>query len=649
MVLLAACGDSSASAALAIPLDSINTKRVVTDSAAELVIRARAYDRAESRDSARMFYDAAASRLPQISDWLYLRAAGVTGSESERNSYYGRVKSEVARARIDWTEAFALERSGDIPKAIQKYRSVGGMVNYFRLKIATAGDSAVKSAVRSELLAWIGQAPSSDQMRDGIDLFDRNFPIATPAEELVVARSAWRAGGSKRSAASYAKAVKAGLAGDRDHFDYGLALARLKSHAAAVIEFDKVKSPGTLAAAAQYQRARSYIAMGNGEQARAVLRNITTQFGSDTTAASALMLLADLATDEQRDDAAKSTLLSVVQRFPRSRHAPGALYRAGLINYLHDQHRRAAAEFDSVSRRYPESADALSARYWSGRAFAVLGDTAAARSRWRETIKKQPSSYYAVVAARRLDTPILVNPGMRDDYPSDPVVDAARRRVAMLRDVGMDVEMKFEWDRMYETAGESPTRLVATAHALAGTEQASRSIVLGLRALKEVGTTPQNYRLVYPVLEKATIISSARKNGLDPVLIASLIRQESNYNPRAVSPVGARGLMQLMPDVGKTLGLQQGIREWDNDILFDPAVNIQLGTRHLSALVRAYPQIEKVLAAYNAGESRVVRWSTKIGANDPEMFTERIPYVETRDYVRAIQRNREFYGELYSW
>lgn len=646
---VAACGDSSASAALAVPLDSLKTKQVVGDSAADLVIRARAFDRAESRDSARAQYDAASKRLPQISDWLNLRAAGVTASEAERKRYYGRVKSEVARARIDWTEAFALERFGDIPGAILKYRAVGGMVNYFRLKLATAGDSAARAGVQPELLDWIGKAPSSDQLRDGIDLFDRNFPVATPAADLVLARAAWRSGGSKRSAVSYARAIKAGLASDKDHFDYGLALARLKSHATAAGEFDKVKTPVSLAAAAQYQRARSYIAMGNGVQARTVLRNITTQFATDTSAASALMLLADLATDEQRDDAARSTLQSVAQRFPRSRHAPGALYRAGLITYLRADSRGAAAQFDSISRRYPESPEASSARYWSGRAYARMGDSAAAKARWRLTIEKQPSSYYAVVAAKRLGTSILSNPSMRDDYPSDAEVDAARTRVAMLRDVGMDVEMKFEWDRMYERASDSPVKLVATAHALAGTEQASRSIVLGLRALKEVGTTPQNYRLVYPVLEKETIISASRKNGLDPVLVASLIRQESNYNPRAVSPVGARGLMQLMPDVGKTLAAGQGIREWNNDLLFDPAVNIQLGTLHLRALVRAYPQIEKVLAAYNAGESRVVRWSTKTGADDPEMFTERIPYVETRDYVRAIQRNREFYGELYGW
>ncbi len=612
-------------------------------------MRARAYDRAENRDSARLLYDAAAKALPQVSDWLNLRAAGVTSSKADRAGYYGRVKTQVARDRIEWTEAFALERFGDISEAAAKYREVGGMGNYFRLKLALARDSVAKTVVMAEMLEWISKASSSDHLRNAMELFDKTFVTASPGEHLLLARASWRAGVAKRTTTSYQRAIAAGLGNDRDFYNYGLALARLKSHAAAITALNRVKTPAAIAAAAQYQRARSYIAMGNVSRARTVLRNITTQFPGDTSAASALMLLADLATDDQRDTDARSTLATVVQRFPKSRHAPTAMYRSGLITYLNGELRVAAARFDSLARLYPSSDEASSARYWSGRAYSALGDSTTARARWTETIEKTPSTYYAVVAAKRLKRPILENPLAPNDYPTVPEVDAAHTRIAMLRDVGMDVEMKFEWDEMYRRAGESPERLVATAHALAGTEQASRSILLGIRALKEAGATPQNYRLVYPVLEHPTIISSAKQNGLDPILIASLIRQESSYNPRAVSPVGALGLMQLMPDVGRNLAKAAGIADWTNEKLFDPAINIRLGTRHLKDLVRSYPQIEKVLAAYNAGESRVVRWSTKRGASDPEMFTERIPFVETRDYVRLIVRNQEFYKELYRW
>jgi soluble lytic murein transglycosylase len=84
-------------------------------------------------------------------------------------------------------------------------------------------------------------------------------------------------------------------------------------------------------------------------------------------------------------------------------------------------------------------------------------------------------------------------------------------------------------------------------------------------------------------------------------------------------------------------------------MLYDPAISIRLGTLHLKDLVRKYPDLAKVLAAYNAGESRVERWSTKAGARDPEVFTERIPFVETRDYVRIVLRNQAYYDALYPW
>ena len=74
-----------------------------------------------------------------------------------------------------------------------------------------------------------------------------------------------------------------------------------------------------------------------------------------------------------------------------------------------------------------------------------------------------------------------------------------------------------------------------------------------------------------------------------------------------------------------------------------------LAGNDVCGLVRKYPEVVKVLAAYNAGESRVEKWSSKTGASDAELFTERIPFVETRDYVRTVLRNRAYYQALYSW
>ncbi len=406
---------------------------------------------------------------------------------------------------------------------------------------------------------------------------------------------------------------------------------------------------GPLAPAAQYQRARALIASGNTPAARQALQSLASSYATDTSSASALLLLADLASDDGRDSDARATLLGLIKRFPSGRHSAIARFRAALTAYIAGDFRAASSEMDSLVRRDPESTESLAAAYWSGRALARIGDKPGAATRWRGLIAKDPLSYYAVMSAKRLDTALVPTAGQIAKDSSVPAVDSAIARIAQLKDVGMDSESDLEYDRLLKEAESSPVRLVATSKALAGTEKSNKAMALGKRAIDQLGATPSTLRLYFPVVERQTIVSSARENGLDPVLVASLIRQESAFNPRATSPPGARGLMQLMPSVGQQVAAAKGISPWNVDMLYRPDISIRLGTAHLKTLFARYPEVVKILASYNAGEHRVDRWSTKAGAEDPEIFTERIPYVETRDYVRIILRNRAYYQSLYDW
>ena len=625
------------------------TQHVLSADDRALVLRARELDRADSLDAARSAYEQAAQKLPQLSDWLYLRAAGVTGDSSARAAYYAKLRTDVARDRIRWTDAIARERTRDFAGAIRVYNSLGARLDALRLRINPPADDASRAAARGELLSFISNANNSPDARDAIDLFDKVFTTTTPSEELVIARAANKSGLPDRAATAYAKALGARLGDISDNVGYGSVLFRLRRYADAANQFAKVRAPPNLAAAAQYQRARAQIALGNTEAGRSTLRAITTAYPKDTSSASALLLLADLATDDNRDQDARQTLTALLRRFPAGRHASNARFRAGMIAYIQGDRKAAAAGFDSLIARDTNSADALAAAYWAGRSYAALGDKTRSKARWRSIIAKDPLSYYAVAAAKRLDTTLVAPDRSPANFARVPAIDSAINRVAGLKDVGMEVEAGFENDRLFRDALGNPARMIATAHALAGTDQASRSIALGRRAIEEIGHSPENYRLYFPVLERETLISSSKENGLDPVLVAALIRQESNFNPLATSPAGARGLMQLMPAVGKSVADTKGIGPWNPDLLYQPATNIKLGTAHLSGLAHKYPEVVKVLAAYNAGESRVEKWSSKAGAADPEVFTERIPFVETRDYVRTILRNRAYYQALYPW
>jgi TolA-binding protein len=179
------------------------------------------------------------------------------------------------------------------------------------------------------LIAFLARAPARDDARDGVALFDKLFAKATPAEQLVLGRAAYHAGSASRAVSGFAAAFKAGLGTNQDYFNDGLMLARLNRDAEAAAQFARIASPTSLVAAARYQRARALLAMGKGTDARAALRSITTTYPTDTSAASALILLSDLASDDLRDGDARSTLLTVVQRFPRARHAPTALFPSG--------------------------------------------------------------------------------------------------------------------------------------------------------------------------------------------------------------------------------------------------------------------------------------------------------------------------------
>jgi soluble lytic murein transglycosylase len=107
--------------------------------------------------------------------------------------------------------------------------------------------------------------------------------------------------------------------------------------------------------------------------------------------------------------------------------------------------------------------------------------------------------------------------------------------------------------------------------------------------------------------------------------------------------------MQLLPPVGEEIARSLNYPVWQPVLLFDADANLQLGTAHLSSYMKQYGALPRVLAAYNAGGSRVGRWSAKAGVDDAEVFVERIPFVETRDYVRLVQRNAAFYRMLYGW
>lgn len=618
-----------------------------------LVLLARAYDALERCDSARRAYLDAVPYLPQLADWLRLRAAGATADSAARARAYAALRTEVARARVPWVEARSRERAGDLAGAARAYESLGAPVAALRLRLAdsSSATAATRGEVREALLAIVEHRPGSADARAAVALLDSAFTPLTASEELLVARSAARSGPAARAADAFSRALGAGVGTVRDRFTYATILSRLGRDGQAAIQFGHVTAPRALAASAAYQRARSLLRAGKGAAARAALRRVVREHREDAEAAShALYLLADLATDEGRDAAARSAYREVAERYPHATLAARAGFRAAIIALAAGNPRTAARELDALAARYPSSSEALAALYWSGRALSAAGDTAAAANRWRRVNERSPLSYYAMLAARRLGETPWAPPAAPDSFATLPAVDSAMARAAGLERMGMTAEAAAEYDYLAEHAGDSAEVLLATAAAFRAHGLASRAIALTQTAISHgAGQDARVYRLLYPIGEEDALLAEAGGHEIDPALVAALIRQESRFDPHATSDAGARGLMQIMPHVGRRLARALEYPTWDAALLYQPDVSLELGTAHLTSLLAEYSDLGRVLAAYNAGASRVERWSKKHGVDDPELFVERIPYRETRDYVRIVQRNRELYRSLYAW
>ena len=630
-------------AAPAIGADSVEGER--------LLLLAGALDRLDARDSAASTYERAAHHLPLIADWLLIRAMAVTDDSADRARLSSRLRDPFARTRIAWSEAAALERTGDLQGAARRLTALGAQVGALRLRLGASPDSAIRAGVRRDLTALVAARRSVGELREAVAFLDSTFAPLTPEEELTVARAAESVGPPARAISGYGRAFEAGLGGTQDRYDYATVLGKTGRYSEAAVQFNLVRAPRKLAASAAYQRARALVRDGQERQGRAALARAVRRYPSDTVAASsALFLLGDLAADDRADDQARLYNRHLALEYPTSQFAPTARFRAAMLALLNGEAALAAREFDELWQKYPRSDEAAAATYWAGRACAAAGDTVAARSRWALVAGGDPGSYYVGLALERLGLPPWSPPATPDSFVAIPVMDSALSRAALLARLGLSVESRWEYDRLARTQDTLPERLLALGNGFRSRGMSAQAIQLARRAFL-FGARPdgRTYRLLYPVGPAEALVGESAEHGLEASFVAALIRQESLFDPRATSAAGARGLMQVMPDLGARLARSLGFPVWDPVLLYQPDVSLQLGTSHLQELAATYGEPVHILAAYNAGASRVERWSMRRGVEDPEVFTERIPFAETRSYVRAIRRNNDIYRTLYPW
>ena len=355
------------------------------------------------------------------------------------------------------------------------------------------------------------------------------------------------------------------------------------------------------------------------------------------------------------------------QRFPSAGRASYAHWKVAWLSWRQGRTAEAKTGFEQQIGLYPTSAEVPAALYWRGRLAEEDKDTAMARAYYQKLSERFRNFYYGELARRRLreikpdaDSPHYA---LLDRVPaidagtnitsSEPPTDNLRYQKAQVLENGALVD--FAVRELQAAGNEDKGNWVATETAKLY-EDAGRydgAIQVFKRAVPnyfavDLPTLPRPYwEALFPKPYWPDLKKFSSQNALDPYLVASLIRQESEFNPGAVSRANALGLMQLLPKVGSAVAREEKLKHFSLEQLFTPEVNLQLGTRYFRQMVDKFGAFEYALAAYNAGSNRVDDWLGQGKYRDPQEFVESIPFTETREYVQAILRNANVYRQIY--
>lgn len=346
-----------------------------------------------------------------------------------------------------------------------------------------------------------------------------------------------------------------------------------------------------------------------------------------------------------------------------TQHHSEALWKIGWAWYRAGKWKDAVVALERLSTSNDRDPLVAQALYWMARASERLRDPGAP-ALYQKVCQRYPVTYYCQLARQR-NPALLANlsitetdavlPGPESlpaDKREEVTRDPAYRRAVELRLLGMDRDAARELTDLTQRHSREPAVVLALSRLLseAGAHgQALRLARLHFRDdLEQRGTlvSPALWTVGYPTVFVPTIAAQGMK-GVDPYLAAAVIREESQYDGRAVSRVGAIGLMQVMPATATTVAKKFGLADVKRDDLFDEGTNVRIGVRYLEQLLEQFQgNIVYAVASYNAGPQAVASWVAKNGQRETDEFVELIPYQETRLYVKRVVRSYREYLRL---
>jgi soluble lytic murein transglycosylase len=364
------------------------------------------------------------------------------------------------------------------------------------------------------------------------------------------------------------------------------------------------------------------------------------------------------------------------ENFPKGQHAERAAWKVALYHYFEKEYAEAASQFWNYLQTYRNPSSAAAAMYWMGRCYAMLGASENARYLFGRVRAIANESYFGLCAreaeaalAKSGNTESVSVPGvvfneviavcdalhLPDVYLHEPGREAAQSivRARQLWAAGLP-EMavsELRWaSQRFKQDRRSITYIISCIYSNNSDHHRAIANMRGIipeYANMPIEALPDNiWQLMFPMHHLELVSTQAAKREVDPWLVMGLIRQESAFKENARSSANARGLMQILPSTGSKLARQVRIPRYSSGKLYQAETNIALGTYFLASLIERYQKTELALAAYNAGGTRVDRWLKEFGDVDMPEFVEKIPFSETRGYIKQVLTNQALYGLL---
>lgn len=523
-------------------------------------------------------------------------------------------------------------------------------------------------------------APVSDQSAEAATAIPRLGSTVSPATVEEAITRADRLYSAKRfndalAAYSDAFAKFPATATTENQLRRGIAAYSMRKTPEAVAALTAVPtSAGELKAEALFYLAQTYARARQWEQARATAEEMRRTFPTSTFTPRAFVAVGQIAKDAKNQTDASYFLRAAVNGFADSIEVAQAQF--DLAWEAHE-----ARNFAESSRMLTEHLAFYADRntdnrgragYWAARDSERAGKLAEARALYEAMLARYDANWYGYLSKQRLDVISRTTPAKT--FPPDSIVT---RAVANLKTVtvaeetaGVDEETRIikadqlsniglndpalqELAKASEKAPDSPKINLAVAKIHRSNENnvnalnAMRRSFPDYSQMKPEEMTREQWDVFYPLAYWDIIVQESKNRNLDPYQVAGLIRQETIFTTRARSSAAAYGLMQVLVPTGRLTARKYGVgREITAESLFEPRLNIQLGTAYLRDQIDKFGRIEYVAAAYNAGPGRAVQWKASLPFEIDE-WAEAVPFKETRGYIQGVVRNRLQYLRLY--